>query len=170
MLLTFKDFAKLKGVSGPAVTKAIKSGRIAKAVVNHNGKRLINKDLGLELWEGNTIHNVTTQRKPEKKPDIIAEMSTDEDVIYPDINTSRAKKEFLMARLAEIEVAQKEEELVPAAQVKKDFFAVSRAIREAFLNMPNRLANQLAGETDPAAIDKILRNEIHTNLEQLAEA
>jgi hypothetical protein len=72
--------------------------------------------------------------------------------------------------LAEIEVAEKEERLVPVEKVEKDWFSVCRAIRESFMNMPDRLSNQLAGETDATAIDKMLREEIASNLQQLAEA
>lgn len=181
MLITFTDLAKLKGVSKPAVTKAIKSGRIAAAVVNHNGKTFINKDLALELWDKNTDATTTSATNKavittqKEKRSIIPQAVIDEvenlhKGQWPDFNESKAKREACLARLAEIEVAEKEDRLVPIEKVEKDWFGVCRAIREAFMNMPDRLSNQLAGETDPTAIDRMLRSEIQMNLEQLSEA
>ena len=181
MLITFTDLAKLKGVSKPAITKAVKSGRIAEAVVNHNGRKFINKDLALELWDRHTDASATFSTNKavitsnSKQPDIIPpeivhEVENLHKGQWPDLNKSRAKREACLARLAEIEVAEKEERLVPVEKVEKDWFSVCRAIREAFMNMPDRLSNQLAGETDATAIDKMLREEITSNLQQLAEA
>ena len=49
MLITFAELAALKGCSKPAVTAAVKSGRIAAAVVEKDGKRWLDRDRALEL-------------------------------------------------------------------------------------------------------------------------
>jgi hypothetical protein len=56
VLISFSDFARLKGVSAPAVTTACKS-RITDAIVEHNGKRMLDRDKALELWDRNTKRN-----------------------------------------------------------------------------------------------------------------
>ena len=180
MLITFTDLAKLKGVSKAAVSKAVKSGRITGAIVQHGNKKLVDKDKALALWDRNTDATatfatnksvITTKKQPDIiPPEIVHEVEKLHKGKWPDFNDSRAKREACLARLAEIEVAEKEEKLVPVEKVEKDWFSVCRSIRESFMNMPDRLANQLAGETDATAIDRVLRDEIRMNLEQLAEA
>ncbi len=56
MLVSFSDFARLKGVSAPAVTIASKA-RIKDAIVERNGKRMLDRDKALELWDRNTRRN-----------------------------------------------------------------------------------------------------------------
>ena len=56
MLISFSDFARLKEVSAPAVTTACKS-RIKDAIVERNGKRMLDRDKALELWDRNTKRN-----------------------------------------------------------------------------------------------------------------
>ena len=43
MLISMAELAKLKNVSRMAVSKKVKSGKLDSAVVNHNGRKLINK-------------------------------------------------------------------------------------------------------------------------------
>lgn len=47
-LISFAELAALKGVSNAAVTHATKR-RIAAAVVEHEGRRMVDRDLALEL-------------------------------------------------------------------------------------------------------------------------
>ena len=44
MLISLAELAMLKNVSRAAVTKKIKSGKLEGAVVNHNGRKLVNKE------------------------------------------------------------------------------------------------------------------------------
>jgi hypothetical protein len=184
-LVTQTEFARMKKCSRSAVTQAISSGRIEDAIREEDGKRLLDLGAALELWDKNTRRNNTSkppravpkpaiaskQKKPTIiPPEVVYEVENLHKGQWPDLNKSRAKREACLARLAEIEVAEKEERLVPVEKVEKDWFSVCRAIRESFMNMPDRLSNQLAGETDATAIDKMLREEITSNLQQLAEA
>ena len=170
MLVTFKDLAKLKGVSAPAVTKKMKKDYMQPCIVNHNGQKLVNKDMALELWHGNsniaqTPVTVPAETKKELKRQI-DEMPADE---IPDFNVSRARKEFYTAKLAEIEVGVKKAELIPAKEVKKKSFELSVGIREAFLTLPDRVSNLFASETDATVIDAVMRQEIYACLERFSE-
>jgi hypothetical protein len=46
---------------------------------------------------------------------------------------------------------------------------MGRAIREKLTNLADRLANQIAGETDAQIIHKLLTEEHRTALEELVE-
>ena len=80
MLISLAELAMLKNVSRAAVTKKIKSGKLEGAVVNHNGRKMVNKEEAFRLWDMVDTRTVTTVKKelriPNKKaktpkPDII---------------------------------------------------------------------------------------------------
>jgi len=169
MLITFADLAQLKNVSRSAVSQRKRTGVLDGAIVKHNGKTLLNKDLAMDLWDKNTDPAklaIPTPTKKELKKQV-AKLSDDE---IPDYNVSRGRKEHYLAELAKIQVAQQKKELISAKEVEKASFELSVGIREAFLTLPDRVSNLFASETDAAAIDSIMRKEIHSCLENFVEA
>ena len=169
MFITFADLAKLKGVSRSAVSQRRRTGILKDAIVKVNGRELLNKDEAVRLWDQNSVPaptQITAQTKKELKKQVDG-MSADE---IPDFNISRAKKEFYTAELARIQVEQQKKELISAKEVEKKSFEMAVAIRESFLTLPDRVSNLFASETDPTAIDSVLRQEIHGCLERFVEA
>jgi hypothetical protein len=79
------------------------------------------------------------------------------------------RREHYQAELAKLEVDLKRKELVPAVEVQKEAFALGRSVREALANLADRLSHQLAGETDPARIHKVLTMSIGRRLVELAD-
>ena len=88
----------------------------------------------------------------------------------PNINESRAKSEHFRAELARIDLEVKEEELVESSLVKRQAFTAARTVRDSLGNIPDRVANQFAAETDPVEIHRVLTNEIRKALESLTYA
>ena len=169
MLITFADLAQLKNVSRSAVSQRKSTGVLDGAIVKHNGKTLLNKELAMELWDKNTapvLNQIPAQTKKELKKQV-QEMPADQ---IPDFNVSRAKNEFYKAELARIQVLQQKKELIIAKEVEKKSFELAVGIREAFLTLPDRVSNLFASETDPTAIDSVMRQEIHSCLERFVEA
>ena len=169
MFITFADLAKLKGVSRSAVSQRRQTGILKDAIVKVNGRELLNKDEAVRLWDQNSVpapKAITAQTKKELKKQV-AGMAADE---IPDFNISRAKKEFYTAELARIQVEQQKKELISAKEVEKKSFEMAVGIREAFLTLPDRVSNLFASETDPTAIDSVMRQEIHSCLERFVEA
>ena len=177
MLITFAELAALKGCSKPAVTAAVKSGRIAAAVVEKDGKRWLDRDRALELWNRNTriTHNALISR-----PDPISPPPADaaeirrrveslpaEDI--PDLNESRARHEHFKAELAALQVATQRGELVSAAEVKESAFKEARRARDRLMAVPSRLASQLAGTSDPRQCHTLLAEEIRVCLRGLSD-
>jgi hypothetical protein len=178
VLVTFAEFAAIRGCSKGAVTHATKS-RIAAAVVEKDGKRWLDRDLALELWNKNTIANSVSKVSrpdpiepppPADERELRARVDALPDDAIPDLNESRARREHYQAELAKLQVAQQRRELVPAEEVKKDAFAMGRSIREALANLADRLSHQLAGETDPTVIHQLLSDEHRDALSVMAEA
>lgn len=179
-LVTAYKFAEAVNCSRQAVSKAIKQGRLDGALVDTgNVNPKIDLAKALEIW-GSTVRPSAAQipAKPKKEtPKLAAAQKevrkqvtyvAEEDV--PDFYTSRARKEHYNAEIAKITAATQMEELVSAADVRKESFAMARAVREALTNLADRLANELAGETDPARVHQLLTQEHRQCLMELADA
>lgn len=177
MLVTFSEFAALKGCAKGTVTAATKF-RIAAAVVEKDGKRWLDRDMALDLWNRNTkaTHNAKVSHPdpveappPKDARELRRQIEALPDDAIPELNESRARREHYQAELAKLQVAQQRRELVPADEVKKEAFQIGRSIREALANLADRLSHQLAGETDPAVIHQLLSDEHRDALLALAE-
>ena len=164
MLISLAELAMLKNVSRAAVTKKIKSGKLEGAVVNHNGRKLVNKEEAIRLWDRADTRVVTTVKKELKQK--IDSLPADS---IPDFAESKAKREFYLAELAKLDVEEKKEQLVSVAEIKKSSFAKARAIREALTNLADRLSHQLAGEDDATVIHKNIYSEHREVLENLSQ-
>ena len=173
MLVTFSEFAAIKGCTKAAVTHATKS-RIAAAVVEKDGKRWLDRDMALELWRKNTLKNNVAKVdepdpvKPRDARELRQQVAGLPDDEIPELNESRARREHYQAELAKLEVDLKRKELVPAVDVQKEAFALGRSVREALANLADRLSYQLAGETDPARIHAVLTDEHRAALVELS--
>jgi hypothetical protein len=175
VLITFAELAMIKGCTKAAVTHAIKS-RIAAAVVEKDGKRWLDRDLALELWNKNT--KATPASKVSRPDPVEPPPPTDAaelkrrvqglpDDSIPDLNESRARREHYQAELSKLQVTQQRGELVAADEVKKEAFKMGRSVREALANLADRLSHQLAGETDPTVIHQVLTQEHRAALVEL---
>ena len=173
MLVTFSEFAGIKGCTKAAVTHATKS-RIAAAVVEKDGKRWLDRDMALELWRKNTLKNNAAKVdepdsvKPRDARELRQQVAGLPDDEIPELNESRARREHYQAELAKLEVDLKRKELVPAVDVQKEAFALGRSVREALANLADRLSYQLAGETDPVRIHAVLTDEHRAALVELS--
>jgi len=192
MLVTFSKFAEIKGVSPAAVSIACKS-RIKDAIVERNGKRMLDRDKALELWDRNTKRNgserVSADAKqrdrkplepgadpppPAQVPAATGEqlktliMGLPEDQI-PGLDVSRERKEHYNAEIARLQALKEREELVPTADVKRMASTLGRQIRDNILSIPNRLAPLLAAAQDSGEVHRLLSEELRTALRVLAD-
>jgi hypothetical protein len=177
LLVTFSEFAAIKGCTKAAVTHATKS-RIAAAVVEKDGKRWLDRDMALELWRKNTkaTHNAKVSEAdpikltlPATSSELRQRIEALPDDAIPDLNESRARREHYQAELSKLQVALQRKELVPADEVKKQAFQIGRSVREALSNLADRLSHQLAGEIDPQVIHQMLSDEHRDALLALQE-
>lgn len=164
MLISMAELAMLKNVSRQAVSKKIKTGKLDGAIVNHNGKKKVNKEEAFRLWDLQAPPSKDTTVRKQLKEEI--DLKSENDI--PSYGESKAKREYFLAELAKLDVEQKREQLIDVEIAKKSGFAKGRAIRESLLNIADRLAHQIAGEDDPGAIHKILTEEHREALENLS--
>ena len=165
--------------SRQALKKHIDKGNLSRCLVrDETGKVVgVDADLLLEEYEINVNHGRRTtepipgkQREksspPAAKP---AKGPALPDDAIPDMQISRERHEHYKAEQAKLAVDQQRGELIPLEHVKREAFALAKAVREALLNLPDRVANQLAGENDPAAVHQLLSDELTGALAQLAD-
>ena len=163
MFISFADLAKMKGVSRSAVSQKKRAGILNGAIVNVNGKDVLNKDEALRLWETNMVPHFSKLEKVEG--DNRKTTNTDE---IPDFNTSRSKREAMMARLAEIDVEEREKVLVSAAAVKTSWAQIISLARTKVLGIPSK-AKQRIPDLDTSAMT-CLEDIVRESLEDLASS
>ena len=158
------ELATLKNVSRTAVSKKIKSGKLEGAIVNHNGRKLVNIEEAFRLWDLQAPPSKDTIVRKKLKEEI--NNKTVEEI--PSYGESKAKREYFLAELAKLDVEQKKEQVIDVEIITKSAFAKARAIRASLENIADRLSHQLAGEDNPSVIHKILTEEHREALENLA--
>jgi phage terminase Nu1 subunit (DNA packaging protein) len=151
-----KELAEALGVTTGRISQLKTQGRFdgCFTVVRH--KIEWDKEAAIKAFaEGNPLVSVSPTRK------------TSAELEIPTFNESRAKSEHFRAELARLDLEVKEDQLVEVARVQREAFTAARAVRDALGNIPDRVSNQLAAESDPVVIHQTLTEEIRKALETL---
>ena len=181
MLVSIREFAKMKGVSHTAVHKAIEAGRLVNSIVPRpNGRGvLVNPALAGQEWEANSRHDkrmtgpdvripVTPYIKPKPVEDDTPpegyEESTDGHI---PMNEATRRKEVAQAKLAELKLSVEEGKLVDADVVNKTAFKLARSVRDKLIGIPDRISAELAGMNNQFAIHAVITKEIEIALTEL---
>lgn len=106
----------------------------------------------------------------------IAEGSINEDEIDDDGDelakitgaAARAEKEYWLGQKAKIEYKRLKGEYISVQEVERQAFDTARAVRDAMLAIPPRIAPILASETDQFKIQRVLLEEINQALTGLS--
>lgn len=88
----------------------------------------------------------------------------------PAYRNAATRERIAKARLAELELAEKAGNLVRRDEVEAAVFGLARQAQEALDGIADRLSTQLAAESDPARVHKMLSAELRQVKQQLAEA
>ena len=186
-LISIREAARRLGVSDTAVHKAIKTGRVQVAGRTPGSDRPLlewPKAQAAYIGNSNTAKrsHVGPQGSPRRAADPVPEVPLatsdrmDEqrpvggDALPrggPNYAQSRAVREAYQARLSKLEFEARSGKLIEVDKVKADAFKTGRTVRDTLLNLPDRIAHELAHETDPAAVHMRLSLEIRRALEAL---
>ena len=157
--VTTKELADLLGVTQGRISQLKTQGRFEGCFTVDRNKIAWDKDAAMKAYkEGNPLVSVSPTRKDSAELEI------------PSFNESRAKSEHFRAELARLDLEVKEDQLVEVARVQREAFSAARAVRDALSNIPDRVSNQIAAETDPVVIHQTLTMEIRKALETLTDA
>jgi len=173
--MSYRAYARHRGVSPEAVSKAVKTGRIT---AGPDGK--IDPKRADREWEANTdpskpLNSVSgnpKHRKPSGSPkipggDIEAAGGALPGGIPPYLQ-SRSIREAYLARLSKLEYEEKTGKLVNIDAVRVVGFNAARQARDKLMNMPDRLSPLLAGMDDSHEIHRLLSAEIRLLCEELS--
>ena len=149
-LVTQSEYAKAKGVSKQYISKIVKQGKL----------QLVDGRIDEELAD-----EILCLSDRVSKIDDDSENTQD---LHKRYWKARLKFEENRARILELEREEKEQSLIPAEEVRKTLFTKGRVVRDAFLNIPDRVAAEIAGISDEKQIHKILTREIMICLEELS--
>lgn len=145
--LSQRALARRLGVDPKAVRKAIASGRL-KASIGRDGK--LDAAVAAKEWAAGA--SKPNPRAPGGQPAAGRGGPT----------LTEAQRRVALERAASIRLSnrQKRAQLVPAAEVRRDAFAAARSVRDAVLGVADRVASELAAESDPARVHARLLEEL----------
>lgn len=174
--MSISEYARHRGCELRAVQFAVERKRITR---NEDGT--IDSERADQEWEENTDHSFARYGpKPPRRPSHRESPGSSDgraraqaanvDDQRPGVNfhNARAAREIYEARLKKLSFEQKQGNLLPRAEVEAATQNTFQVFREAMLNVPNRVAGQLAAETDPLRIHELLEAEIRLALQEFA--
>lgn len=152
-----REYARRRGCSPAAVSRAVKEGRLDLSVIGEGRRRRIDPAIADKEWARNTDH--------AKRPRSGGEESSDLDLSYAE---ARARREFWQAEKTRLEAEALGGSLVSAEKVKRDAFDLYRRHRNNLLSLPERLAADLAAEDDVHAVNVMLKEAITEALQEIS--
>jgi hypothetical protein len=182
MGLSIRAYARHRGVSHVAVKKAIDTGRITPLPDG-----TIDPDAADAQWAQNTLQprktvaaapaQATKGRPTPAAADPPGPRPVPDTGGVPlstggtSLLQARTVNEVLKAKLKQVELAEKKEELVDRAKAVAHVFKLARTERDAWLNWPARISSQMAATlgVDPHAMHMTLESAVRDHLSELGE-
>ncbi|MEO5811563.1 MAG: hypothetical protein ABIU96_04005 [Rhodanobacter sp.] len=182
--VTRAEFARLRGCTGPYVTKLGHQGRL---VLDASGKRVnVSATLALLAQSDDPARGgdrtgrvapadgfalarpATGAPLAAAREEILAELPTlGDSAAYKGAAT---RERMAKARLAELELAEKSGNLVRRDEVEAAVFGLARQAQDALVSIADRLSTQLAAEADPSRVHALLSEEVTRVMQQIAAA
>ena len=168
--MSLRAYAKHRGVALSAVQKAIRAGRIAPTADGRIDPAQADAD-----WQRNTAP------RPERRMGItrkgtagstrlpVSPPAPDSTSLGGGYATARAVREQYLARITKIQHDQLAGKLISRDEVAVEEFNEKRIIRDGVLNIADRVAAQLAAETDEKKVHQILTTELRNALNGIAD-
>lgn len=159
-------------VSRASITSAIRAGRISGNAMTADGAWL-DADRAAEQFRATSSRNhppalprPAWSRAPAAPTPTSAPEPTAPST--PERAESLARRDAAKAALAELEQLQRSGQLVSADQVQAEAFRLARETRDRILQVPDRVAPQVAAADDPRIVHALLSAELREALRQLA--
>lgn len=179
--LSLAAYGRRRGVTAPAVLKAIRSGRLARSVVRRDDGRLLIADPALadEEWAASrqrarppaSVPAQTSSQPPAAPPapspptpaPAAASSAVGDNLT---LTEATAREREFKAKLAEMEYHERRRSLVSSAEVEARMVDTFAKCRTRLLGVPGKVKHAIPAlsRQDVAAIDRIIRE----SLEELA--
>ncbi len=181
-LISLREYARRRGVSAMAVSKAAKANRIT-LVDGKVDPSTADRDWPAKTNPGQLAHRAQApgrdadphagQEVPSADPGDTqngADQGDKKASSGAAYGQARAIREGYQARLAKIEYEKEVGALVSADEVRVLAFKVARTARDSLLSMPDRLAPILAGEGNQFEVHRIMSEEIRRVCNDIANS
>jgi hypothetical protein len=155
------EYARSRGVSKSMITRFKQRGYLDGALVEKDGKTLLDSEKADELLAERLDPSCGGKRNSDEKE------LTPEDRSFLEARTWSERYRAADRKLT-FEIRQGL--WIKKSEVREHNFAITRVCRDHLLNIPGRCAAMLATESDQAKIMELLNKEITTALEDLVLA
>lgn len=154
-----------------SVHQAAKANKITHAKID--GILYVHKELGPKEWFENFPKRkiIDVQSPDMDMKSIVQSGAKRSKAMAEDMSLAAAerKKKIFDANIAELKFLEANGSLISAELVEKRAFEVARKVRDQILNIPNRIAPELAADTDPHSVEQTLYKELIKALEALSK-
>jgi P27 family predicted phage terminase small subunit len=150
-----RQYAKHRGITEAAVRKALSTGRLRECLItNAKREQVIDFEIADREWQENAVGSNPS--------------GGDSAVVL--LNDVQRRVAMERERKLKIDNDLRSGRLVDAKAVAKEAFESARIIREGLLNIPARVAAELAAESDPGKVHMRLDAAIREALNATADA
>lgn len=160
--VSLRAYARHRKVALSAVQKAIRTGRIT---ITEGGK--INIRQADAQWAANT----DIGKRSVDTPDLDLDGDGDDDgaaaPVTSEFQKHRTDRERIRKEKEQHELDKLNGTTIDLADAQRIVFTSIRTIRDAVMNVPVRIKDLLAAETDPTRIESMLESELAAALEQI---
>jgi phage terminase Nu1 subunit (DNA packaging protein) len=165
--ISLRALARFLNVSHTAVEKAVKTGRLKQSIAFENAVPYV-RDLALA---GREWAAGATKAHVSNAPSSAASPPSDGGPPDTEITLTRAQIQLSLQREESLKLANDEKRgrLIDAEVVRRESFDCARSVRDALLNLPDRLAGELAAEPDAAVVWRRLDEELRKGLQAAAD-
>lgn len=166
-LMGYREYSRHAGVTLRAVQKAIEAGHIKVTA-----EKKIESDQADRDWRNSdaVLRPVVSIAQPEKRAvspaapgsgpsagsDLADGVELEGDASTTEYRSHRAEREKYSALTQKLEYEQLVGKLIEVDEAKRIAFTTFRSIRDAVLNVPARLKDQLAALDDPYQCERIM--------------
>lgn len=183
--IKISDFEELTGISTKTVTAAIKRGYIpnnfADVVgISATSPYYLNPQQAAKCWYQslNAAHPgqrkvrealagyIKTFDKSAIAPDTDKATSASPKMTYED---AQLQEKIAKARIADLELQEKEGSLVSRERVNEQLFAAGKELRDALLTIPDRITDIVMAEDNRTVVYNTIYNAIADELQKLAD-
>jgi hypothetical protein len=155
-LVAIGELARLLRRDPKAIRFAVSRGRITR-----RPDGLFDADQAIAEWEANTLHerSHSANKVFEMAPASNLPLENERLAKASDYAKARAAAQIYEARLKKLKYEERAKHLVPVRDVADAAYRMMSCLREACMNIPARVAAQLAIESDQARCYAILEAE-----------
>ena len=163
-LVSKSEYAKLRGCSPSAVTRAIREGRISTVAID--GSEMINPESADVQWQRNTRPRVDSSSAANADA-----RGAGQDAISMDETLFEARRRLMVseANQAETKEAETKGKLLDRAGVDRAFYEAARGLRDGMTNCSRRLAAEVANLTTPSECEEVIAKELRHLLDAFSK-